>query len=74
MQVIQVKTGPLISYFRMQNVDSVSFKECIVALVALVVASKWRSSLSQACSLRKGTEVAGAAFKRFPLFSFWTKA
>ena len=39
----------------------------LVALVALVVASKWRSSLSQACSLRKGTEVAGAAFTHFPL-------
>ena len=72
MKVIQVKTGPLISYFRMQNVDSVSY-ECIVALVALVVASKWRSSLSQACSLRKGTEVAGAALTYSLSFLFGQK-
>ena len=46
----------------------------LVALVALVVASKWRSSLSQACSLRKGTEVAGAAFTHFPLLFFLDKS
>ena len=60
MQVITIKTGPG------PVVPSYPISECkmwnaLVALVALEVASKWRSSLSQACSLRKGTEVAGAA-------------